>query len=60
MSTSSLLDGLKVGDWVATADDEIVGQGETIEDAILDAEGSGISVDEIVLQRVSPPGTYIL
>lgn len=48
------------GEWIALVDDEIVGRGKTLEEAVADAEEGGHSADDLLVQMAAAEGTYIL
>jgi hypothetical protein len=49
---------LKVGEWVAMVGDDIVGRGNTEEEALEDAWNAGFR--NVTLARVAEPGTHVI
>lgn len=49
---------LKIGEWVATVDGEIVGRGASLEEAAEDAADNGY--EDVTVERVAGPGTFLL
>lgn len=49
-----------IGKWIAIVDDEIVATGGSMQEVVQAAEDEGYDQDEIVVEKVAPPGTYIL
>lgn len=49
-----------VGKWIATVNDDIVGVGASMKEAIEDAIANGYEEDQLLLDKVAEPGGYIL
>lgn len=49
-----------VGRWIARADGQIVAEGESMSEALQRALDEGYLEDDLLVEKVSEPGSYIL